>query len=81
VRSSIGIGELSIQDDITRRIASGLGTELIETEARLAPPAADPPQATIREAARDQAGRRQITALACELIVPGPTLYQPPAFI
>jgi class 3 adenylate cyclase len=34
------------------------------------PPAADPPTATSLEAPHDQAERRQITALACELIVP-----------
>jgi predicted ATPase/class 3 adenylate cyclase len=38
--------------------------------SRSPPPAADPPPATSLEAPRDQAERRQITALACELIVP-----------
>ena len=46
------------------------GTEPIETEPRMPRPAADPPLATIVPSARDEAGRRQITALACELIVP-----------
>jgi len=43
------------------------GTEPIETEPRMPRPAADP---TIVPSARDEAERRQITALACELIVP-----------
>src|SRR6516162_2696256 len=47
-----------------------LGTEPIETEPRSPPPGVDPPLATILESARDEAERRQITALACEMIVP-----------
>src|SRR5215831_10924221 len=50
--------------------STGLGTELIETAPRLPPPAAEPLLATIPEPARDHAERRQITALACELMVP-----------
>jgi DNA-binding winged helix-turn-helix (wHTH) protein len=72
------IGKSSIQTVAGRGYRFTVPVTRVEADLRmnaaavsLSPqPAADPPPATSLEASRDQAERRQITALACELMVP-----------
>jgi class 3 adenylate cyclase len=71
-------GRSSIQTVAGRGYRFAVSLTRVEADLRwdtaavsLSPPrAADPPAATSIEAPHDQAERRQITALACELIVP-----------